>query len=205
MTEAGGNRAASNQVQEPFDQARVGDTRIECDYCWRDKFGPHPHSPGGSGARHVLSYNEAKAREAQQDNGEAGSTVDSWAEMLRFYPDPLAQIESEMNNGLAPGLLAGDRIKALVSHVKALRADLEAAQGECTQRSEHHAHYHTFCSMGGNTPCSHEADLAQARARIAVLERVAQAAKADVAGSTQRSRMHLIATLAALDAQQAGS
>ena len=39
-------------------------------------------------------------------------------------------------------------------------------RAEVERRADHHAHYHQFCSTGGNTPCSHERQIERLRAAL---------------------------------------
>lgn len=45
-----------------------------------------------------------------------------------------------------------------------------ALRAEVERRADHHAHYHQFCSTGGNTPCSHERQNKRLRAALEKIE-----------------------------------
>ena len=91
----------------------------------------------------ALSLDRAEALEAERDE-------------LRAQVENLMQAIANWGQRVLPGVGVEEH---LLARIQELRAEVE-------RRADHHAHYHQICSMGGNTPCSHEAAVERLRAAL---------------------------------------
>lgn len=85
------------------------------------------------------------------------------AYLIDNSPPSLEDLRNAYIDALHQRDAAERQFQEKVSRINELDAEVE-------RRADHHAHYHQFCSTGGNTPCSHERQIERLRAALEKIE-----------------------------------